>query len=264
MKSLGATSVWRWRQKNEEFLASARKVFVPNPDGARRLRRQFPRINPVVREHIEPQLSVPAQMKTGSTTPRRRPKIGLLGAIGPHKGSRLLSEVAEIAKRKALELEFVVIGYTDRDRELRAIGNVNVTGAYRHEELASLFAKEAPDIVWLASTVPETFSYTLSEVLANGIWPVAFDFGATAERIRRYGVGSLIDYRLLLHPEKLLTELHRHCTMEKKASFQYEVTSFNSIIRDYYGLELEKEPARNDASSGPCPLRQTRSLSSLV
>ncbi|OYR18959.1 glycosyltransferase [Brucella thiophenivorans] len=237
LESLGAASVWRWRQRNHEFLLGARKIFVPNDDVLRRLKRQFSGTEPIVKAHIEPHLRDCAANLT--FTGRRlggKYKIGLIGALGTHKGSMLLLEVAQLAKKKSLDLEFIVVGYTDRDDELERVGNVKITGSYDDSELDGILAKENPDIFWMASIWPETFSYTLSEVLTHGRWPVAFDFGAIAQRIKTLGFGSVLDIDLMLDPEALLVTLYNHCVSERRGSLRYKSAKYGSFISDYYEL----------------------------
>mgnify|MGYP001764370021 CR=1 FL=1 len=55
---------------------------------------------------------------------------------------------------------------------------------YDPRDLPRLVAEAAPHAGLLASIVPETFSYTLSELLALGVPPVATSLGSFAERIR--------------------------------------------------------------------------------
>ncbi|EBY7415707.1 glycosyltransferase, partial [Salmonella enterica subsp. enterica serovar Alachua] len=176
LSSLGGSSVWSWRERNARFLAEARRVWAPNSDVKKRIERYFPLISPVVRVHPESS-GIPFPNDTYSSgTQNTRKKVALLGAIGPHKGSKLLLEVAKVARVQALDMEFVVIGYCDRTAELEALGNVRITGAYQEAELTGLLSKESPDIVWMSSICPETHSFTLSEVLAAPYFPVSFDF----------------------------------------------------------------------------------------
>src|SRR5262249_41692095 len=44
---------------------------------------------------------------------------------------------------------------------------------------------------------PETFSYTLSIAMKSNLYPVAFDFGAIAERLRRLEWGELLALELM-------------------------------------------------------------------
>jgi hypothetical protein len=67
-----------------------------------------------------------------------------------------------------------------------------VTGPYREEAIDELLRSEPCEIALFASLAPETFCYTLEIAVRNGIFPVALDLGAPAERIRHMGYGSVI------------------------------------------------------------------------
>jgi hypothetical protein len=59
-----------------------------------------------------------------------------------------------------------------------------------------------PDVIWLATPVPETFSFTLSEAMTAGLPIVASDLGAFSERLAGRPWTWLIDWNW--SAEKLL------------------------------------------------------------
>jgi hypothetical protein len=100
---------------------------------------------------------------------------------------------SDAASRK-LGLDFRVIGYTDIDDRLRKL-NVVVTGPYySKQELYGQIEAYAPDVAFFPSIWPETYLYTLSDAFNRGIFPVAFNIGAPAERIVEAEWGALIDF----------------------------------------------------------------------
>jgi glycosyltransferase involved in cell wall biosynthesis len=52
---------------------------------------------------------------------------------------------------------------------------------------------------------PETFSYTLSEAWRLGLYPVALDIGAPAERIREIRAGTIVPFTQ--NPRDIVTAL---------------------------------------------------------
>lgn len=211
----GHPLVWHWRDRYHRLLQGARRVFVPSRDVVRRMQRHMPDVEYFVRPHLEPERSPAAQPKR----PRLRPamssrrdfptqrRIAVLGAMGQHKGSELLIETARVAVHRGLPLEFVVVGYTDRDAEMFATGNVRVTGPYEECDAVSKLVEVEADLVWFPAVWPETFSYTLSAAFRTRLPLVAFDFGAIAERIRGAGWGTLLPITLILDPEALAARL---------------------------------------------------------
>lgn len=62
-------------------------------------------------------------------------------------------------------------------------GGIDLVPQYRREALPELVAALRPHAALLLSTVPETWSYTLSEMRALGLVPIATRIGSFAERI---------------------------------------------------------------------------------
>jgi GT2 family glycosyltransferase/glycosyltransferase involved in cell wall biosynthesis len=206
----GHPSVWEWRERYGRLLRDARRVFVPDPDVARRIGRFFPTVNCELRPHLmEPRANrgCPSSRQKIHIRPRSRRRVAVLGAVSNQKGSGLLFETAKVAKSLELPLEFVVVGYTDRDGDLREIGNIEIMGRYQESEAVSLLQAVTPDLVWFPAVWPETFSYTLSAVFAAGLFPVAFDIGALSSRIRAAKWGKLWPMEAMLDPARVANML---------------------------------------------------------
>jgi GT2 family glycosyltransferase len=207
---LAATPIWLWRARFEHLLRDARAVFVPDPDVAARLRRYVPSARYVVRPHAEPPAVAAAAVPRAETLSVPRilngalvRRVGLVGAIGPHKGSRVLAACARLVRERNLPIEFSVLGYTDIDDELRTLG-VTISGPYRDDEAEDRLAREQLDFVWYPSVWPETYCYALSIALRARIFPVAFDLGAIASRLRVLGWGHLMPIEWVFDASKIV------------------------------------------------------------
>jgi glycosyltransferase involved in cell wall biosynthesis len=115
--------------------------------------------------------------------------IAVVGAIGPHKGSGVLDRLA--AALVGSEIAIVVIGYLDTQLTRRWLvpGSVYVHGPYRDDALAGWLAAYRAETVLFPNRLPESFSYTLSEVWAAGLPVVVPDHGALGERVARHDGG---------------------------------------------------------------------------
>jgi GT2 family glycosyltransferase/glycosyltransferase involved in cell wall biosynthesis len=174
------------------LLAAAAKVIAPSANTASYINRVMPNLPIDVVPHLEtglpPDRIVQADGMSGYDN------IVLLGAIGPNKGSGRLLDLARHAWLSHPEMHFHVIGYTDIDDALKTVGNVTVTGSYKAEEMQALVDATGGRIALFLSEGPETFSYTLSEAVRLGLYPVVPDIGAPPERIRSAGYGAIIPY----------------------------------------------------------------------
>jgi glycosyltransferase involved in cell wall biosynthesis len=115
--------------------------------------------------------------------------VAIVGAIGPHKGSGLLEALA--AALADSDIALVVIGYTDTHLERGWVvpGRLYVHGPYLDDALAGWLAAYRAEVVLFPNRLPESFSYTLSEVWAAGLPVIVPDDGALGERVARHGGG---------------------------------------------------------------------------
>jgi GT2 family glycosyltransferase len=173
-------SVRSLRERSEGWLRGASNVVAPSRDTANRIRRHFAGLPVEVRAHaaIDWELAPECPSHDGITT------VGLIGAIGQHKGFEILLACARDARQRRLPLRFVVIGYTQGDDRLQATRKVFVTGRYHQQELPHLLERERPDVILFPSMWPETWCYALDEAMGAGLPIVAFDIGALGERLR--------------------------------------------------------------------------------
>lgn len=180
-------SVVRLRRRSRRWLQGARRVVAPSTDVRARLARYFPEIEIDV-ESLEPKVTppaLPARSRQASV------RVALVGAIGDHKGYRVLLDCARDAARRRLPIDFVVIGYTADDERLLGTGKVFITGRYAEEEVGALLSRERPTLAFYPSVWPETWCYALTPALEAGLPVVAFDLGAIALRLKELAAGHL-------------------------------------------------------------------------
>ena len=102
-----------------------------------------------------------------------------------------------------------------------------------------------PAVAYLASVVPETFSYTLHEMLAAGI-PVicTAESGNIAAKVKELQCGKVFpDFPTLLR--ELETRGEEELGALLAASKRYEISLNTGGLRALFGREQEKEKRRN-------------------
>jgi len=232
-----ALVVREWRERFARLLGSARCVFVPDIDVARRMRRYMPDRAVEVRPHPERATYVRPLSNGGQYNHDRTSRtVVVVGAIGPHKGSQLLLECARAALEIAPGLQFAVLGYTDRDDCFRDLNNSWITGRYAEAELHDRLIDLGADIAWFPAVWPETYSFTLSAALAAGILPAAFDFGAIASRLREIGWGELMPLQFMLDPKRIVECLSTMPLSPCPASRLPTPPSYDKPLKSYYAL----------------------------
>jgi glycosyltransferase involved in cell wall biosynthesis len=113
----------------------------------------------------------------------------VLGMLSDHKGGKTLKRLMpELLKRYKVTL----LGTGEDAPRFEQHPNLTVVKWYQLPELPQKLASLKPDVGLLLSTVPETFSYTLSELFAAGIPPIASRLGAFADRIDEGVTGWMV------------------------------------------------------------------------
>lgn len=196
--------ITQWLSDSEELLLTARNVFAPSQDAASRIERHFSGITVKVLPHeIE---TLPR--KSATNTFHSQNKIVVFGGISTAKGSKIISDVAKLAGELYPQLRFTIIGYTDRDSELLALGNVEITGPYEESTIDSKIMEALPDVVWFPGVIPETYSFTLSTAINLNIAPiVTFDIGAFHERLLEIPDAVILPLQYSLSPTLVLDSL---------------------------------------------------------
>lgn len=122
--------------------------------------------------------------------PDGRLNIVIPGRVQSGKGAVLL-EAALPGLRDVAQV--TLLGTGKGGERFFGCGGVNVVLQYDRETLADLLNDIGPHCAILPSLVPETFSYTLSEMQALGVPVIATRLGSFAERIDDGETGWLIE-----------------------------------------------------------------------
>lgn len=118
-----------------------------------------------------------------------RLRVLIPGRMLPHKGLQVFTEMLD----ELLEFaDVMLLGCGDNGLPFRVHPQVSVVPDYANEAMADLVRAYAPDCALLLSQLPETFSYTLSEMFALHVPVVATRLGAFEERIEDGVNGFLV------------------------------------------------------------------------
>jgi FkbM family methyltransferase len=242
----GMTAIGPFRRRYERMLSTVRHVFVPDLDVKNRIERYFPELDIVVRPHPErPVEGVRLEpLRVGE-----RLRVVAIGAIGIHKGFHVLLNCAEDARRRALPIDFVVVGYTCNDRRARRSG-VQVTGPYADDAAAAAeLARVNPHVAFFPAVWPETYSYVLSLALNAGLFPLAFDFGAIARRMREAGDGMLLPLSAMSDAEAINDVLLSLRAGPLPSPKRPQARSYR--LADYYKGDASADPDLPSKRVGP-------------
>lgn len=170
-------------------------------------------------------------------TPASERKLHLLvlGVLSSHKGGGLLRDaLPELLNRYRITL----LGAGSEAATFSPHPDLNVASEYQLPDLPGMLQSLRPDVGLLLSTVPETFSYTLSELYAAGVPPVATRLGAFEDRIEEGVTGWLIEpsaQSLLAALTKIDQDRSQLGTMRDRL-LQAESRCTADMVRDYLSL----------------------------
>lgn len=229
------TDIVGWRERNFLFLQGADKISVPSFDTMKRMKRYFPSLSYYCVPHPETAVSnffIPFYYDSSF-------RIGVVGAVSQIKGADLLYSCVRDAKRRRLPLDYMVIGYTYRQK--KSSGMLRITGEYREDDLKQLISREKPDILFFPGQVPETFSYTLSSAILAGLPMLVTDIGAVEERVRNDNLGWIISRNASAHEvnDKLMSILNDKQDYEaKRKNVKLVKLEREFILDNYYILPI--------------------------
>ncbi len=200
---LGQMDVGDWRKMYHILLAGASRIMAPSHDLADRIKRHYSNLDIEVIPH-EPDLQVGSYLGHADYINGTELRIAVIGSVSPDKGSLVVRDCAAYCLENKLPVKFIVFGnLVDNSAMLRMIPptqNLSIQGAYEEQDIKTLLELNKCHLSFFPALWPETWSYTLSHALKAGLWPVAFDIGAIAERIRQHSFGTVLPFEYSKDP----------------------------------------------------------------
>lgn len=224
-----------WREGYLTLLQGARSIFVPNTDVAERIRRVLgAELRLKVKPHPEPISTVSSQsVRRSSSGPRR---VALIGRLTEIKGLHVIRAMALDAANRRLSMRFIIFG---EPGDLEPFSNVEVRGAFQERDIDDIVQSNPTDMAFFPSVCPETHLYTLSIAFRNLLFPVVFDIGSQAERVRRSKFGAVIPLDMALTPHRLndyLMAMETPSISACELNTRAPIAAWSSA-REYYELD---------------------------
>jgi len=168
--------------------------------------------------------------------PDGRLRLVIPGRIQPGKGQQLLLEALPALRPFA---QVYLLGTGKSGEAFFGCAGVNVITQYRAEALGEILGRIGPDVAALLSVVPETFSYTLSEMRQFGVPVIATKVGSFTERVEHELDGWLIDPDAealvalveTLHGErKRIDRVRKHAHKDPSSTLADMVAAYRKLV----------------------------------
>lgn len=233
----------KWKKTCNDVLSKFDKIIVPSENTKKRYLEEYKNLNIDVIEHGVNVIKVDENKNTSND--KKIKDIAFVGVMVPHKGSKILKSMI---KNKHRNIRIHLFGSTDDKSLKKNKSNYIYHGKYNREELPNLLVKNNIKLVCIFSTIPETYSYTLTETFMAKIPVISFDIGAVAERIKKDNLGWVIDLNLKTNDiyreiDKILN--NKELLEQKKNNFQkYNIKTTNQMQNEYE--KIYKEHIKNE------------------
>jgi glycosyltransferase involved in cell wall biosynthesis len=176
----------------------------------------------------------------GGAEPGRRLRLLHLGRLNRYKG---LGSLRALLPRLLPIADVILLGSGPPGAEFAGLDGVRVIEEYQPEELTGWLRRLGPDLALFLSEVPETYSFTLSEVLLRAIPVVARRLGALAARVEPDRDGLLFD--TVDECVERVTSLDRSRSALREMSRQLlslRPRTAEEMVDDYYRLRRARRP----------------------
>ena len=208
-----------WRERMLSFLQHADRIVSFSHSSKDILLKAYSNLNNIcINEHSIPDTQY-YKWKARKTIDKTRLNIGVLGHIGFHKGDNILKELNDHPDFHKMPVNILIFGSSRSFHSGYKSENnkISVAGEYKRENLALMIEEFDISAILIPSIWPETFSFTTSEALLLGYPVICFNIGASAERIKKYNSGIILEsistsallnaFRKILDKPELIDEL---------------------------------------------------------
>ena len=170
--------VSEWRTQWNEFLSKFNKIIVPSRSTCETITNVY---NDLKIDVIEHGLDIDNNMYDIDFDSKQF-NVAFVGVMAVHKGAKILEYLIKNGKNQ--NIVYHLFGDSDFSYLKRNKKNYIYHGKYSRSELSNLLRDNKINLVCNLSICEETYSYTLTEVIASGIPVLGFDIGAVGQRIR--------------------------------------------------------------------------------
>ncbi|MBT4518804.1 MAG: hypothetical protein HOC23_02265 [Halieaceae bacterium] len=181
----------QWRPLVTAFLQGAEVVFCPSQFVVDVYRGHYPRATYRQCFHPDWEQAVPYPPVKPAHGNGGILRVAVLGMLNQEKGADRLEACAMMARELGLAFEFLLFGRAYRQLD----ESVKPMGPYEDQDIPALLKQNAIDLVWFPARWAESYSYTLSHCLEQGLAVMAPDIGAFAERMMHRPLSFIYAYK---------------------------------------------------------------------
>lgn len=176
-----------WHNDWKRLFSNMNNIITPSEDTQKRINKIYPNINIKVIEHGINLIKLNNDIQLDNSCFN----IAYVGVLSNHKGLNIFDNL--IKNTKGNNIKFHLFGFSEDNKLNKSKKNYIYHGKYKRENIATLLKDNKINLVCFFQIWPETFSYTVSEVIASGVPILTYNIGAGAERVKKYNLGWTVD-----------------------------------------------------------------------
>lgn len=236
-----------WEAMRKHYVTQLRqshiRIVAPSASVGRHLGQLVPTLSNTAVEIIPHGMDFPS-CPAWQPPAEGRLQLVVLGSMAAQKGADILAASLPMLQEFA---DVHLLGCGEEGARFKdVLGADRIMPRYERDELPQLVATIRPHVGLLLSVVPETFSYTLSELWALGVPPVATRLGGFADRIDEGASGFLIepDATALLQRLRALDANRSGLLAVSERLRAMPVRTREQMVADYHRLQplCERSP----------------------
>ncbi len=180
-----------WRGKFRSMLEVCDRITCFSKNSHELLLRAYPGLKTPV--EVTPH-EVGWMRKVNINKTSDRLNIAVIGYLTEIKGAAQVVALARYLQEKDINAVIHIFGpvIEPYNTQMDTLSKVIRHYAYSKSDLPDLMEQHEIDLVFIASIVPETFSYTTQEAIEMELPVAVFDLGAPAERVSQYPAGLIL------------------------------------------------------------------------
>lgn len=180
-----------WINNWNLLFSYANKIIVPSNNTREEILYRYKNISVDVIEHG---ININKQKKPLNIDDDKEFNIAFIGTITEIKGKKIIEELIKYSQNFDDNIYFHLFGFFSNNSNVskKKYKNFIDHSEYNRNNLGKLLMDNSIKLVCIFSITPETYSYTLSESIANNVPVLAIDEGAVGQRIKENNWGWLI------------------------------------------------------------------------
>ena len=163
----------------------------------------------------------------------KKVKIIIPGILTVAKGLEEIQKLKNYDTQNILDLIFIG---EQKSSIINELGTVY--GSYKRDNITDIIKEVKPDVALILSIWPETYSHTLTEMWANNIPTIVYNYGAQSERSKLNQIGFVVehDYREVYALIEKMYQTPSLLLQASKAIEKYNIKTIEAMGEEYLTL----------------------------